>query len=140
MPLIEEDVIPAVALDFMNDDHAEAIEQINQLDTLLVQAQAGDTAARHQISPLLQAIYQHSVEHFSREEAEMVRVNFPPYSCHKGEHERVLSELQTVLNSWQETADITALAHYIQHTLPQWLRAHVETMDTVTAMFIRAQQ
>ncbi|MEH6578048.1 MAG: hemerythrin family protein [Amphritea sp.] len=139
MPLIEANVVPRVALDFMNNDHAEAIAQINTLNTLLTQAGDGETEAVEQITAQLEAIYQHNAEHFAREEAEMVRVNFPPFSCHKGEHDRVLAEFQALLQHWQEKRDLEKLTNYVRQTLPQWLRAHVETMDTVTAMYVASQ-
>ncbi|MCV6609887.1 MAG: hemerythrin family protein [Amphritea sp.] len=138
MPLIEASQIPSVALDFMNDDHAEAASQINNLDALLNQAtQEGlNESLKTAISDELQHIYQHSEEHFAREEAEMVRTGFPAYGCHKGEHERVLQELQQIASLWQQEADLNMLSDYVKRGLPEWLGNHIATMDTVTAMFV----
>jgi len=139
MPLINDDAIPHVALDFMNSDHAEATTQINTLDMLLNLAAEGDQESLNKIETTLQSTYQHSVEHFSREEAEMVRTGFPAYGCHKGEHERVLEELRIILQEWLQHKDINLLQSYVRNTLQGWLQAHVETMDTVTAMFVASR-
>ncbi|WP_432474074.1 bacteriohemerythrin [Amphritea sp. HPY] len=132
-------VIPQVELDFMNTDHAAATSQINALDMLLSLVAEGDQESLDTVEATLQSVYQHSVEHFSREEAEMVRVGFPAYGCHKGEHERVLEELRAILQEWQQNKDINLLQNYVRNTLPGWLQAHVETMDTVTAMFVASR-
>lgn len=138
MPLISDSQIPNVALDFMNNDHAEAATLINQLSLLLDQAieQGLTEVLCSMITDTLQQVNQHSQAHFAREEAEMLRTGFPAYGCHKSEHERVLSELTAVISLWQQQADLAQLIHYVRHTLPQWLGSHIATMDTVTAMFI----
>lgn len=136
MSLISPQQIPSVDLDFMNHDHAEATEQINQLYQLLVDIKEGDKAAADKVEPLLLAIYEHNEAHFGREEAEMVRVGFPAYGCHQGEHQRVLAEFREILKLWQETQDVELLYNYVTNTLPSWLQNHIATMDTVTAMFV----
>ncbi|WP_417224288.1 bacteriohemerythrin [Amphritea sp.] len=128
--------IPTVGLEFMNHDHAEAAQQINQLDYLISQANEGDNTALSAIEPLLTEIYAHNQSHFAREEAQMVRVGFPAYECHKGEHERVLEEFRQLLVQWQDHADLTLLAAYLNDILCQWLIQHISTMDSVTAMFV----
>ena len=137
MPLINDQQIPSVELDFMNHDHAEAASQVNQLHDTLSRIAEGDDSASEEVEPILLSIFKHSEEHFGREEAEMVRVNFPAYDCHKGEHERVLAELKQILALWQENQDSVLLMNYVTNTLPDWLRNHIASMDTVTAMFVR---
>lgn len=123
-------VLPQVALDFMNEDHSEVVELINQLLLAL------DTGEDEEVTRLLQAFINHNREHFAREEEEMIRVNFPPYSCHKGEHERVLEELAGVSSLWATNQDRDALQNYLTDTAANWLVNHISTMDTVTAMFV----
>jgi len=61
---------------------------------------------------------------------------FPPYPVHKGEHDRALNELRVVAQNFEETKDTKALKNYIDATLSPWLIQHIETLDTVTAMFL----
>jgi len=123
--------LPKVAVDFMNNDHHEAVELIN---TLLADIEAKDA---DKVTQGLQDFLQHNTEHFAREEEQMIRINFPPYGCHKGEHERVLAELQAEIQHWQEEQDFNHLHHYLSETVVNWLVNHVNTMDSVTAMFIQ---
>lgn len=123
--------VPQVALDFMNEDHGEAVELMNQLLTAI------ESDSSTKVSELLKAFFEHNQEHFAREEEQMIRVNFPPYSCHKGEHERVLEEMKTVISEWEASEDRSALQNYLTDTVANWLVNHISTMDTVTAMFVR---
>lgn len=136
MERLKAEQIPTVGLDFMNHDHAKATQQINMLDQLIQQSLAGNTDSQKEIEPLLINMYEHSEAHFAREEAEMVRVNFPAYGCHSDEHKRVLEELTQVLQHWQQSSDLQQLANYLDKTLCSWLINHISTMDSVTAMFI----
>lgn len=128
--------IPSVMLDFMNEDHREATVMTNKLHALVLDAQEDDGFDRSLITESLIEIYTHDSEHFAREEAEMERTGFPAYGCHKGEHERVLNELQEVLSAWKEGMSPEALENYLTETMTPWFINHINTMDTVTAMFV----
>ncbi len=130
MPAITSETIPRVEVDFMNEDHLEAVELIGRVQRAI---KAIDMI---KISAALETLYQHNVEHFAREEEQMLRLRFPPYACHKDEHERVLAELQQVINQWQQGQDCELLGHYLDDSLSSWLVDHINTMDRVTARFI----
>ncbi len=130
MAHIDSAAIPQVAMAFMNDDHQEAVDMLN---TILDSLETGDDLA---VTEAMQAFYQHNIEHFAREEEQMLRVNFPPYSCHKGEHERVLEELRGVIEQWNQEYNRELLGLYLNETVVSWFVNHINTMDTVTAMFI----
>jgi len=133
MTRIDAGAVPTVAIEFMNEDHQEAVELLN----LLLEALSEGT--EDEVTASLQNFYVHNREHFAREEEQMLRVNFPPYGCHKGEHDRVLAEIKEVIERWETDADREALLNYINHTVLDWFMNHINTMDTVTAMFISQQ-
>ena len=131
-----ENDVPKVALDFMNTDHEHATEITNQLLFALKQTPP-DTSA---ITTELQALLTHCVEHFDREETLMQQYDFPPYPVHKGEHDRVLAEMESQLNSWTTSRDVAALTHYCEQVLIEWFLGHISCMDTVTARYIQASE
>lgn len=130
--MIDFNNVPKVALDFMNNDHEEATRITNELMSLV---EAGATDSPTVASSLLHLL-KHCQEHFSREEAQMQQIQFPPYPVHKGEHERVLAEMEGELTAWQESGDLERLKHYLFVTLSNWFIDHIACMDTVTAQFI----
>lgn len=131
--------IPSVLLDFMNDDHREATLLTNKLHAQLQELIANPEADRQPATDTLIALYNHDKEHFAREEAEMERTGFPAYGCHKGEHDRVLAEMEEILNGWQAGMVPEQLEQYLNGTAAPWLINHISTMDTVTAMFVSQQ-
>lgn len=134
--MIDFNDVPKVALDFMNDDHEEATKITNTLQALLGAADNGEVNPQG-ISHTLHELLEHSRAHFSREEAQMQQIDFPPYPVHQGEHQRVLEEMEQELSAWQESEDIKRLAQYVNHVLPEWFICHIETMDAITASFIK---
>ena len=133
--MINFENVPKVALQFMNDDHEEATKITNALMTLVGAADNGEPNPEG-ISYTLEELLTHCREHFGREQVQMEQFAFPPYPVHKAEHDRVLEEMEAELNAWRETEDLERLKVYVFNTLPEWFIGHIETMDTVTAMFI----
>lgn len=136
--LINKQTIPLVAIDFMNDVHFEDIEIINTLFELILEYEKNSTE-KNKI--LLNQKYkewvEHTIAHFKREEVMMNEKRFPPYLFHKGEHDRALAIMDTIFINWDTTNDVGILKHYFIEELPQWLVKHIQSMDTVTAMFFR---
>jgi hemerythrin len=125
---------PQVALDFMNRDHAEFVTmRTSLLDELRAQAPAT------RVDTLLDELLQHTRHHFAEEERLMQETRFPPYAMHKGEHERVLSDMETRIERWKQGRDASALGEWLEQTVGDWFVTHVSTMDSVTAGFIKAQ-
>ena len=137
--MIDFNDVPKVALDFMNNDHEEATNLVNQIQALIDQAQSNEIGSEEkteEITAAFKALLEHNREHFAREEAKMREFNFPPYPVHKGEHERVLAEMESVLAAWQANQDLNQLKQYIDGELLSWFINHIQTMDTMTAVYI----
>ncbi len=133
--MINFDDVPKVALAFMNTDHEEATKITNTLQTLVGAADNGEVNPQA-ISDTLEKLLTHCREHFAREEAQMQKINFPPYLIHQGEHQGVLSEMEQTLENWRRSEDLVTLKQYVFNALPEWFIGHIESMDSVTALFI----
>ncbi len=135
MPLIQPAGVPRVALAFMNDDHDAETVLVNELDDLLEACDGHDTQHETAIDAKLLEIADHTREHFGREEEVMRRITFPAYLVHKSEHDRVLALIDQVAATWQGDRDLDRLKAFIRKDLPTWFVEHIQSMDTVTAMF-----
>ena len=120
-----------VAMPSMNDTHLEEILIINRLSTA---ARESDTQSVHDI---LNELLDHTTMHFKNEEDMMVEALFPAYEMHKSEHDRHLHELKSVIKYFLEHKEPNAISAYIEGNLTPWLKHHIETMDTMTAMFLQ---
>jgi hemerythrin len=127
--MITQERLPMVAMPSMNDTHLEDIIIINKLSKAIDAKDAGA------VSLILKELIEHTVVHFSGEEEMMREKAFPPYPVHKGEHDRALNELRVVAKNFQSAQNIEAVKAYVE-TLTPWLIQHIQTLDTVTAMFL----
>ena len=139
--LLEKQDIPIVAMDFMNTVHYEEIEMINALFALLL-AYEREPNRDNKIALIdkYKAWTEHTISHFQGEEVKMRELNFPPYLAHKGEHDKELARMQEVFDQWQKSDDIKILKAYCIEELPTWLIQHIQSMDTITAIFFQTGQ
>lgn len=129
--MIAQEQLPMVAMPSMNDTHLEDVILINQLSAA---ANSKNIAAT---KIFLEELVEHTIGHFEGEEAMMREHNFPPYPIHKQEHDRVLKELRNVTRIFSEgEGDFSLVTSYVDGSLIPWLINHIETLDTVTAMFL----
>lgn len=136
--LINKENMPLVAMEFMNEVHTEDVEIINELYELVLSYEHSPTEANKElVDEKFTQWYDHTVEHFKKEEEMMIEKNFPPYPMHKGEHERALLQMREVYKQWSQKGDIAILKTYLSTELPAWLVQHIQSMDTVTAMFFK---
>jgi len=128
--MITQEQLPMVAMPSMNDTHLEDILMINRLSNAITAQDAKETQS------IFAELVEHTIAHFSGEEEMMREKMFPPYPVHKGEHDRALDELKAVAKHFEEHQDFASASRYIDGTLTPWLINHIETLDTVTAMFL----
>ncbi|MEA1919504.1 MAG: hemerythrin family protein [Campylobacterota bacterium] len=136
--LLDKKSLPIVAMEFMNDVHMEDVDIINELfDLVLLYEKEPSAINKAKIDQQYKEWFEHTVEHFKGEEEKMQEMAFPPYPMHKGEHDNALAVMDDVFRKWQESGEIMILKTYLIETLPAWLNKHIQTMDTVTAMFFK---
>ncbi|MFL0808385.1 MAG: hemerythrin family protein [Oceanobacter sp.] len=126
------DDYPRLATEFMNQEHAEFAELVNQLEQGLQDGQRMESE--------MQALVEHVKDHFAHEEQEMQSVGFPPYPVHKGEHDRVITLFEQQLAYYREASDNEPLLNFIREDVPAWFEQHLNTMDMVTARFLAMHQ
>lgn len=103
----------------MDDTHREFIQLLNELD-------AADNAA---FPALFDQLIGHTQLHFQQEDRLMTESQFPAYSEHHGEHQRILGEL----NIFKKRVDkglISFGRNYVRDRLPEWFRLHAGSMDS----------
>jgi len=135
MPLVALEKIPQVALTFMNDDHREEAQRLNDL-AAAVKGHQGGKVPVETVLHRMEALYEHTQEHFAREEEAMQKARFPPFPMHKAEHDRVLEEMESEETHFRETGDTARLWKYVAEGVPAWFTSHIQSMDQATAAFI----
>jgi len=127
-----QDQLPMVAMPSMNDTHLEEMLLINRLET------AASNSNVQAVRQSLKELQEHTQMHFDDEEDMMEEALFPAYERHKGEHDRHLHELQSIIEYFDKHEDTKAINAYITGNLIPWLINHIQTMDTITAQFLKS--
>lgn len=136
--LIDKNNLPLVDMDNMNEVHLEDVDIINELSYLIDSYDTNPSDEMFKkVNKQYEKWYEHTVSHFENENQMMLEKHFPPYSMHKMEHDSSLNMMYEVYMQWKEKRDIVALKQYIQKDLLQWLINHIQTMDTITARFLK---
>ena len=117
-----------VGVGFIDRDHQDAVETINRM--------AVASSHGRPVLADLESFRHHCGEHFGREEDMMRQVGFFALEPHSGEHERVLAEMDLIL---ERVRAGEACSAYFAEALPQWFLEHRATMDSVTADFARSR-
>jgi len=136
--ILNSETIPQVDIEFMNNTHADEVQLVNNLGELITRFELADTHSEEDISKItlgLKAWFDHTVNHFERENKLMQVTNFPAYGIHLGEHEITLNKFKELINTWEEKQDIQYLAEYVFSEWPNWFNNHVNSMDMATAYF-----
>ncbi|RXJ65613.1 hypothetical protein CRV08_14685 [Halarcobacter ebronensis] len=139
--LINQQNLPLVAMEFMNEVHFEDVALLNELYELILEYEkTPNKDNRYKINAKYMQWCNHTILHFKGEEEEMLKKGFPVYMIHKEEHENALKSMNEVFEKWQNDEKIEYLKEYVCEFTPKWLVNHIQTMDTVTAFFLKTGQ
>jgi hemerythrin-like metal-binding protein len=115
----------ALGVPEMDDTHREFVALLDALAA----------AADDQFLRLLDRFIAHTEAHFEQERHWMRDVRFPALHCHEAEHDGVL-EIMREVREHVARGDVH-VGRVLVRELPEWLQAHVQTMDGSLAYFIR---
>ena len=129
--MINQDDLPLVSYESMNETHFEEIAIINSL-----LEQINTQADYNTLSTTLEKLLHHMQQHFSSEEELMKSSHYPSLNMHKADHDKVLNQARYAEMEWRNKKDIEALNEYLKEELIPWLDQHIKAMDTPMADFI----
>lgn len=133
--LISHEDIPQVSQEFMNVTHGEDVDIINALFEEILNYEKGESSTER-VDTLYQKWIEHTIDHFTTEEIEMIEAQFPAFPMHKQAHDDALKQMNEVFDAWEKSREIKILKMYFIEVVPQWFVAHVSSMDAMTASFL----
>lgn len=128
MALLEWSAALELNTSALDDTHREFVALLNALDA----AADGDMLAR------MDAFIAHTEQHFAMEERWMTESAFPPYGCHKGEHDGILEVVREV-----RKRIAAGELHYgttLATALAEWFPQHAQSMDAVLVLYLREKK
>lgn len=111
-----------VGVDSMDEQHRELARLIVALETALRQS-----AAESEVARLLLDLIERTTEHFLDEQDLMRRWRYPDYEAHVEEHNRLLTRISSLGDSY--AAGRISLTLEVIDSLKPWLVDHIQGMD-----------
>ena len=116
----------ALGLEVMDKDHHELFDLLARFET----------AGEDEVVGLFAEVVDHLTAHFERENQLMRQHNFFAYPCHHDEHEMVLAQVRALLGA-ARAGNSVCVREYIAHEIGPWFFNHRDSMDFVTAEFLK---
>jgi hemerythrin-like metal-binding protein len=126
MPNLEWSDALALDLPAMDDTHREFVELLAEVEN----------SADDMLLTRWRALFDHTEEHFNREDQWMQDTRFSSTNCHSVQHRVVLQVMREGL-AGGETGNLEML-RVMAHELALWFPQHAQTMDAALALHLRS--
>ena len=123
MPLIEWKDAYRTGIDYVDYEHRQLVELVNEACERLTQPGSED-----QVADALGEIYARISAHFALEERLMRERRYRLYETHKADHERLLDEIRYMMDAYEAGACETC-GKTLEACLTEWFHKHFETQD-----------
>jgi hemerythrin-like metal-binding protein len=111
-----------VKVERFDEAHKKLIQYINDLFELL-KSKAGND----QIQLILDSLEDYTKTHFSEEEREMQKTEYPDYPAHRQKHIKLIEELDALRS--KKDIDSGLLNTQVLYFLKDWLTSHIMEVD-----------
>ena len=119
----------------MDDTHRDFVQLLQRADAAL-DADADAAAPAHWLARL-DALIDHTVEHFAMEQRWMDDIGFDAGNCHARQHASVIHTLKQVRATLAQQPD-PALMRQVLGELGQWFVMHAQSMDAALRDMVQA--
>lgn len=113
-------------LGIMDDTHKEFIDYYTKL-----------ISSKDDTFPLLfEEFVEHTESHFLNEDTLMLESEFPAFSEHRADHQRIMNELKYFQEKVRSNKYSFA-RFFIKDRIPSWFKQHLVTMDSALAFHLK---
>lgn len=117
----------------IDDIHQKMVDKIDQIMESCKPDRTFDN-----LSPLIDSLEEHIIDHFSSEEELMLRSNFPGYPPHKVAHEQIITDYRTIkMKAGEKATGPRRLGEMFRHFCGT-LVVHLNHHDRALAFFIKS--
>ncbi len=131
MPLFSWTPALATGIQLIDDDHRVLIDWLNVVLEAISKGRANEM-----ISKALADLVVYTQEHFAREDAEMLRINYQEIAAHREDHAQLLIQVTDLKAQLDAGKKIDSMALY--NFLTRWLKNHILHVDMKLAQAMRS--
>ncbi len=132
MTLIEWDNnLYSVNIEKFDNDHKKLLQFINDLHQAMMQGQG-----KAKLSNILDELLDYTRYHFSAEEAEMQKANYPELENHKKLHKELTDQLHQLIEDYKAGKKEVSIDTF--RFLKEWLFNHIQVVDKKYEPWLKA--
>ena len=124
MPLMSWNSGFSVEVESLDKQHQKLFAMLNEMHDAM------KTGKGRELAPaILKRLILYCCEHFSAEEALMMRANYPDFNRHKAEHDKLKDDVAKMAKDFEEGKTSLVLSMKLQSFLRDWLQSHIVERD-----------
>jgi hemerythrin len=124
----------SVGIDLIDEQHKMLIQKIVDVTLAVKRYQGGSMVMK-----TLDFLIDYTDFHFSTEETNMVKFNYPELDYHKAQHEEFKVTLSHLLDDFEDEGGTVSLGAAIKTFLFDWLVNHIKTVDVKFGTFLKEE-
>ncbi|MDW7674144.1 MAG: bacteriohemerythrin [Bacillota bacterium] len=122
----------AVGIDIIDSQHQELFKRINQLLDACNHGKGRET-----VDQIISFLEDYVVSHFSTEEEQMQKYNYPAYEAHKKQHTDFIANFLQLKERIYNEGLGAHIAIYTNHIVIDWLQDHINKTDKALGKYLK---
>ncbi len=124
----------AVGENFIDNQHIELFRMMNVIVRGL-----NEGMSNKELQDNIKFLQEYVIYHFSQEEQEMEKYNYPEFQAHKQMHIDFIAAVDSITSKFSMTGDNTVVLKELADVGLKWLNEHITEVDKKLAVFFRSK-
>jgi hemerythrin len=125
----------AVGIVEIDNQHQELFNQINQLLEACNQGKGKETVGK-----IIDFLGEYVVKHFSCEEENMKRFNYPEFTSHKAQHTEFIKSFGELRAKFEADGPGAHIVIMTNRVVVGWLNSHIRNVDKLLGAYLKSKQ
>lgn len=118
----------------IDNQHKELFSRVNGLLDAM-----GDGQGKQELENVIGFLAEYVVKHFAAEEEYMLRLNYPNYEAHRGQHEAFVDDFAALKQQLETSGASTSLVIEANRRVVSWLTGHIRKTDKQLGAFMASK-
>jgi hemerythrin len=125
----------STGIDLIDEQHKMLIQHLQDVTDAIESSQGEGTIAK-----TLDFLLDYTHFHFSEEERQMIRNNYPGLEEHRQQHQEFKNSVKELVEDYEQEGAVKDIANHIRDFLFNWLVKHIEESDQKLGQFLKQKE
>lgn len=124
----------AVGVTEIDDQHKELFKKVNQLLDACSEGKGKET-----VGEIIKFLGEYVIHHFSCEEANMKKYNYPEFASHKAHHAQFITSFGELKDKFEADGPMPHIVIMTNRVVVGWLISHIRNVDRVMGDYLKTK-